>query len=96
MASLIGRDVQGSFINDFGVFECREYKNLVKFKIWVTSSVGKIKKTDFYVDPLFARLGISFFSSTGRRFDNSEFLAAFVIWEKPILFLLLRAVIFSV
>ena len=75
---LIGRDVQGSFINDLGVFECRKYKNLVKFKIGVTSLVVKIQKTNFYCAPLFARLGISFSSFTGRRFDGSTFLAAFV------------------
>ena len=92
-AVLIGRDVQGSFINDLGVFECWKNKNLVKFKIGVTSSIVKIKKTDFYCDPLSARLGMSSFSSLGRRFANSEFLTAFGFLEKPIFFLWLRAVI---
>ena len=74
--SLIGRDVQGSFINDLGVFECWDNKNLVKAKIGVTSLVVKIQKTNFYCAPLFARLGISFPFLTGRRFDISEFLTA--------------------
>ena len=63
--SLIGRDVQGSFINDLGVFEHIESINLVNFKIGVTSSIVKIKKTDFYSDPSLARLGMSFLFLNG-------------------------------
>ena len=76
--NLIGRLVQGGFINDLWVFECREYKNLVEYKIGVKSLVVKIQKIDFYFEPLFARLGISFSSSRDWRFDISECLSGFV------------------